>query len=126
MSVDQKALFDYKALESEFERAAVAELAALFLEETADCLTLLKRELEAKNTEGIRSLAHKMRGGCRSISSSSVEKTCRRLERACMPPDFADPSTDFADWPHIEDLVSTLSLQCKSLFTIIQEYLNTK
>ena len=73
-------LFDYSSLESDLDQECAMELARSFLEDTQPIMTRLVEAVSAKDQEGVRSSAHKLRGCCRSINALPVEEESADLE----------------------------------------------
>jgi HPt (histidine-containing phosphotransfer) domain-containing protein len=114
MARNGQTAFDCESLERELGKESVKTLVRMFLEDTCDTVRQVQQAVKDRNAEQVRSLAHMMKGGCRSISALSSAEFCEVLEE----------SAQRADWAAIRIGVNALEPMYESLKNDILSYLN--
>lgn len=109
------ACFDYDgALEvAAGDPGLLCEVAQIFLEESASLALELRRRLDAGDTEGVRRLAHSLKGSACNFHASAVVETSQSLEDAGRDSRLGEAEDLFSA---LEQHLDALHAELRSLF----------
>lgn len=95
MSVDP--IVRIEKLEEEFDVDIAKELAQAFLDDTNDAISRIDASFAAQDREGLRSVAHLLKGCSRVIQAWQCEQVSARLENCARDGDWTGASAYAAE-----------------------------
>ncbi len=75
----------------------VAEIAALFIEETVEVMAAIRVAVEKRDATEARERAHYLKSSCDGIGAFTLRELCHRAELAAIDGDFALVSSSLVD-----------------------------
>jgi HPt (histidine-containing phosphotransfer) domain-containing protein len=95
MSIDP--IVRIEKLEEEFDVEIAKELAQAFLDDTGDALEKIDAAFASQDQEGVRSVAHLLKGCSRVIQAWKCEQVSARLENCARDGDWTGASANAAE-----------------------------